>query len=98
MKKILFHPLAQQELADSVAYYEQQQPGLGLAFVEEIEQTIHFLRQYPEAGSKNRGSTRRLNLTKFPYSLHYRLDNHNQIRILAIAHHKRRPDYWQDRQ
>lgn len=36
MKKILFHPLAQQELADSVAYYEQQQPGLGLAYVEEI--------------------------------------------------------------
>ena len=98
MKKVIFHPLAQQELADAVAYYEQQKQGLGRTYLIEIEQTIHFLQQYPAAGSPYRNSIRRLTLSKFPYFLLYRFDNNDQIRILAIAHHKRRPDYWQDRQ
>jgi hypothetical protein len=37
MKNVIFHPLAEQELIDSTAYYEEQKPGLGLEFLGEIE-------------------------------------------------------------
>lgn len=32
----------------------------------------------------------------FPYSVIYHVVD-EQIRILAVAHHSRRPSYWQDR-
>ncbi len=36
-------------------------------------------------------------LPKFPYSLLYRIVDKDLIRVLAIAHHKRQPQYWVDR-
>ena len=98
MKTVIFHPLFSQELTDAIAYYEAQQPGLGLEYLEDVENTVNLLRIYPEAGSRVRGSIRRLILPKFPYSLLYRLLENEQIRILALAHHKRRPQYWRNRQ
>jgi toxin ParE1/3/4 len=97
MKTVVFHPLAEQELLDAAIYYEEQKVGLGLEFLEEVEHAVNFLTQYSEAGSKVRGSVRRLTLPKFPYFLLYRILENDQIRILAVAHHKRRPQYWIDR-
>ncbi len=34
MKNVVFHPLAEQELIDAAAYYEEQKPGLGLEYLE----------------------------------------------------------------
>ncbi|MDY6782375.1 MAG: type II toxin-antitoxin system RelE/ParE family toxin [Cyanobacteriota bacterium] len=70
---------------------------MGLEYLEEVENSINLLKLYPEAGSKVRASIRRLILPKFPYSLLYRVLKSDQIRILAIAHHKRRPQYWKGR-
>jgi toxin ParE1/3/4 len=98
MKNVVFHPLAEKELMDVVAYYEDQEPGLGLEYVAEIEQAVNFIARYPEAGFKVQGSIRRLTLPKFPYSLLYRLLEGSKIRVLALAHHKRRPQYWVDRE
>ncbi|MFM5997101.1 MAG: F0F1 ATP synthase subunit epsilon [Dolichospermum sp.] len=44
-----------------------------------------------------RGSIRRLVIPKFPYSLLYRVLEDEQIRILAVAHYKRKPFYWSKR-
>ena len=98
MKNVVFHSLAEQELLDAVTYYEEQRVGLGLEYLEEVEHTVSFLIRYPEAGSKVRGSVRRLTLPKFSYFLLYRTLENDQIRILAVAHHKRRPQYWFDRE
>ncbi|MDZ8106563.1 MAG: type II toxin-antitoxin system RelE/ParE family toxin [Nostoc sp. DedQUE12a] len=50
MTNVIFHPLAEQELIDAVAYYEEQKPGLGLEYLQEIEHGVNFLIQYREAG------------------------------------------------
>jgi toxin ParE1/3/4 len=97
MRSVFFHPLAEQELLDAVCYYEEQETGLGLEYLGEVEHAVNFLMRYPEAGSKVRVSIRRLTLPKFPYSLLYRVMD-EQIRVLAVAHHKRKPQYWVDRQ
>ena len=98
MKNVLFHPLAERELIDAAAYYEEQRLGLGLEYLGEVEHAVNFLTQYPEAGSKIRGSVRRMTLPKFPYSLLYRVLKNDQIRVLAVAHHKRKPQYWLERE
>lgn len=97
MTTVIFHPLAEQELVEAVDYYEEQKPGLGLEYLEEVEHAVDFLIRYPEAGSIVQGSLRRLVLPRFPYSLLYRILENDRIRILALAHHKRRPQYWHDR-
>jgi toxin ParE1/3/4 len=97
MRSVIFHPLAEKELLDAVSYYEEKETGLGLEYLSEVEHAVNFLVRYPEAGSKVRGSIRRLTLPKFPYSLLYRVSE-EQIRVLAVAHHKRKPQYWVDRQ
>jgi toxin ParE1/3/4 len=97
MRSVIFHLLAEQELLDAVSYYEEQETGLGLEYLGEVEHAVNFLMRYPEAGAKVKGSIRRLTLPKFPYSLLYRVLE-EQIRVLAVAHHKRKPQYWVDRQ
>jgi toxin ParE1/3/4 len=98
MRNVVFHPLAEQELIEAAAYYQEQKLELGLEYLEEVEHAINFLIRYPEAGSIIRGSIRRLILPKFPYYLLYRLLENEQIRILALAHHKRKPQYWINRE
>ncbi|MEA5621380.1 type II toxin-antitoxin system RelE/ParE family toxin [Nostoc sp. UHCC 0251] len=94
MTRVVFHPLAEQELVDVASYYEEQNQGLGLDYLTEVEGAINLLMRYPAAGVVVRGFVRRLILPKFPYSLLYRVVDDNLIRILAIAHHKRKPVYW----
>jgi toxin ParE1/3/4 len=98
MKNVIFHPLAEQELIDATAYYEAEKPGLGLEFLGEVKEAVNFLMLYPEAGSNVGVSVRRVILPKFSYSLFYRILEEEQIRILAVAHHKRKPQYWVDRE
>jgi plasmid stabilization system protein ParE len=97
MKTVTFHPLAEQELTEAATYYEEQKIGLGSEYLEAVEQAVNCLMYYPEIGAKIRGSIRRLVLPKFPYSLLYRVLEGEEIRILAVAHHQRKPFYWSRR-
>jgi len=94
MKGVRFNPLAERELAEAIKYYDEQKAGLGREFLEEVRRAVLFLAKYPEAAPQVRGSIRRFILPKFPYSLLYRTLETGRFRILAVAHQKRRPDYW----
>jgi len=98
MRNVVFHSLAEQELIDAAVYYEEKNQGLGLEYLSEVEHAANLLIRYPSAGSVIRGSIRRLILPKFPYSLLYRVVDEEMIRILAVAHHRRKPQYWVDRE
>jgi toxin ParE1/3/4 len=74
--------------------YAQEQPGLEIEYLDEVERAINLLIRHPEAGTKIYRSVHRLILSRFPYSLFYRILENRQIRILAIAHPKRNPQYW----
>lgn len=92
------HPEALADLREAATFYrEQAATSLSLLFLEEFEQSINKLLQHPGLGAPWRGRGRRRYLMKhFPYSLVYTLSG-DEIRILAVAHHSRRPDYWAGR-
>jgi toxin ParE1/3/4 len=75
-----------------VSYHEEQESGLGLEYLSEVEHAVNFLSRYPEAGAKVRGAIRRLNLPKFPYSLLYCVLE-DWIHVLAMVNHRRKPQY-----
>ena len=62
-------------------------------FADEIERALGLLSQFTELGETGAHNTRSLPLHSFPYSLFYRLQN-STVRVIAIAHHSRRPGYW----
>ena len=62
-------------------------------FADEIDRALGLLGQFSELGENGAHNTRSLPLHSFPYSLIYR-QQVDVIRIIAIAHHSRRPGYW----
>ena len=96
MLPVIFHEFAQGELNEAADYYAQARPALGEAFIVEVEQAVAALAASPYAGAEVESGVRWWLVKRFPYSVLYRLHD-DQIRVLAIAHQKRRPFYWQGR-
>jgi len=89
------NPDALGDLRDAASFYsEQAGNSLSQSFLGEFEQSINKLLRHPALGSPWRGrGRRRYTMRHFPYSLVYTISG-DEIRILAVAHHSRRPGYW----
>lgn len=95
--KLVVAPPALAELHDAAAFYTQQANiELGLALVAEFERTVNLVLINPLLGTLFRGTRRRCILRRFPYSIIYQATA-EELRILAVAHHRRRPGYWAQR-
>lgn len=94
MTGAVFHRLAERELEEAVTHYDEVSPDLGASFVVEVRRAIDLLGRHPQLAPRLRNDIRRFVLDRFPYSLLYRHLADGTIRILAVAHHKRRPTYW----
>ncbi len=89
---------AAEDEADAAAdRYEAEAPGLGFRFASEVARAIALVCDAPGAGSPfGRSGRRRIVLDSFPYDVVYRVAGET-IRVLAVAHHKRRPGYFRSR-
>ena len=95
--KLVIVPLALGELRDAAAFYTASaNDQLGLAFLAEVERAVNGILANPLVGSVFRGTRRRYLLRRCPYSVDYQVAA-DEIRVIAIAHHRRRPMYWADR-
>lgn len=97
MYEIEFHHDADKEIKAAAAYYEERLIGLGSDFLEEIEQGLRRIQQFPLIWPVYEGEYRRYLLKRFPYGLIYRIGT-EKIFIIAIAHLHRKPGYWKDRE
>ena len=91
-----FNPLAERELNDAAQYYERESPGLGTAFLAEVEHSCRAIVEFPNAAPIVMDAVRRRLLRRFPYALLYSVRG-GEIRILAVMNLKRRPNYWTGR-
>ena len=97
MKQAIFHPEARHELTESVSFYEARYAGLGLRFLAAVETTTGRIEEQPDAGSPLEGGYRKWIVAGFPFNVIYRVWD-DYVYLVAVAHHRRRPDYWRDRQ
>lgn len=88
-----FNPIARQELNDAAQYYELESPGLGAAFLAQVERCCASIAEHPESGRSVLGPVRRRLIARFPYAVLYTL-RPGVVRIVAIMNLKRRPSYW----
>jgi toxin ParE1/3/4 len=66
MPRVSFHQLARNELIDAAVYYEQEQVGLGAAFLDAIERATAAISDLPESAPVIRGRVRRKLIRRFP--------------------------------
>lgn len=97
MKPVVFREEAAFELEAGQLFYEGCRAGLGQAFLDEVEAVVARI-QDPRIGPNYRDTAyRRCVPPRSPYLVFY-LDMDDAIRIVAIAHGRRRPGYWMDRE
>ena len=97
MKPVIVHGEASAELDEAVAYYEQQQPGLGLRLLSDVQRTVTRIQLNPQLGTPYKETAfRRALVRRFPYVVFY-ADLENAVWVIAVTHAKRRPDYWRQR-
>ncbi len=95
--KAEFEPAARQELIESVRWYLAEAGAVHAAGLEtEVARVVDLLLRLPELGTRGIRNTRSMPLRRYPYSVRYRVEA-DLIRILAVAHHSRRPGYWKKR-
>ena len=88
-----FHPHAEKELEEIETHYDSLGEGLGDRFRNEIEVTISRILKFPNGWQPLSATVHRCRLSSFPYGIIYRITP-NEIRLLAVMHLRRRPDYW----
>jgi len=90
---VVFLNEAKIEIEDAVEYYELQSKGLGKVFKTELKQTVQRIVSFPLAWTEIKPDIRRAIMSKFPYNVLYSVEAES-ILILAVAHHHRKPNYW----
>ena len=95
--RVVSHPEADEELEAAALWYEERQPGLGDAFLDQFERTLRRIVAEPERWRKIRGDNRKLNIHRFPYAIVYSV-RADTIYVKAVMHLHRRPFYWSRRQ
>lgn len=89
--------LSDEALSDSEAatdwYLEEQAYSAADDFADELEHAPSMLSGFPNIGVAGSYKTRIFTLQNFPYSLIYRIQP-EYVRVIAVAHHSRRPGYW----
>ncbi|MBI5756982.1 MAG: type II toxin-antitoxin system RelE/ParE family toxin [Planctomycetales bacterium] len=91
-----FHRLAEMELLEAAQYYDSRQTGLGTDFLDAVQATVAEVLAVPDGPPIVRGQVHRQRVPRFPYDLLFRFQA-DEVRIVAVAHHKRNSDYWQRR-
>ena len=88
------HPDAALEHEEQVTYYEERRAGLGrryhLAMLRAIALASSNPRRFKIVRPPN---LRKVSLRGFPFAVIYR-EVDSMVQILAIAHHRRAPNYW----
>lgn len=97
MKSIILDSEARAELIEAEAWYDDRQFGVGLELHEEVDAALLRIQNDPGVGARYRNTDYRFfRVRRFPYLLYY-LDLPDSIWIAAVAHERRRPNYWRKR-
>lgn len=84
---------ADQNIADTYSWYEDQQVGLGDRFREVLRGKLDVVTSNPLLYQNVHGSIRRCKLSPFPYGIYFRVKS-NEVRVLSVVGFKRHPKRW----
>ena len=94
--RLEIHPEATSDGRAAYAWYKERSSLVAEAFVAELDLAIERLQSSPLTWPSHVHGSRRYLLRRFPYGIVYFVDS-EVVRIVAVAHTRRRPGYWKAR-
>lgn len=95
--KLRFLPAAELELIKEVTFYSKGRAGAAANFEASVEASVEAATQmairHPLGGAPSYKETRAFRVKGFPFSLVYRAST-EEILVVAIAPHSKKPRYW----
>lgn len=97
MKRVVLQSLAKAELRKARLWHEQRQAGLGQELFDEVLVALERIERDNLVGLAYESTRYRFYcLHRFPYVIYYECLP-DRVRVVAIAHSRRRPGYWMRR-
>ena len=91
-------PDARFDIIGTIAWYNEQQAGLGKRFRNALTETINLVREQPLLFAARYRGVRLAPLKKFPYLVYYVFDEPGQrVVVVAVLHGGRNPVIWKER-
>ena len=87
---------AEEEIAEAADFLARQSPGLEDRFLAELAHSLDRMIANPNVGPMIEPGIHKLGLRTFPYDVIYEI-HPSRVRVIALAHHRRRPGLWRDR-
>jgi plasmid stabilization system protein ParE len=91
-----FHPRAIEEARAARRWYARRSPALADRFLAQLDLAVRQISAAPGQWPTYLHGTRVYRLRRFPYLIVYR-ELADSVQVVAVAHGKRRPDYWRRR-
>ncbi len=94
--RLVSEPHADLDIEATSHWYENEQSGLGLDFLDELRVTYDRIVKGPLKYQEHRSSIRRALVRRFPYAVYFAVEG-DVIVVLAVLHASRDPVEWQRR-
>jgi toxin ParE1/3/4 len=95
-RTVQLHSAALEEAEAATDWYAERSHRAAERFLNELKQAIEQVSDHPGQFPAFMFGTRRMVLRKFPFVIVFR-ETATTVDIVAIAHARRRPDYWRNR-
>jgi hypothetical protein len=96
--KILIDEEALSDIQEATNWYNEQLQGLGSRFQKQTKLQINSLKTDADIYTNRYADVRCMLIQKFPFMVHYTIDNINfTVNIIAVLHTSRNPKIWEER-
>lgn len=96
MVDLPFHPGAAREYEKAYAWYFARNPQTAAGFAQAVSRAVHSIDESPHRWPLYGKRYRYYMLKRYPYLIVYRV-RPNDVKIIAVAHSRRKPGYWKRR-
>jgi len=90
------HPAALAEAEAAIEWYRGRSVTAADGFLDELTRTLDLISKHPSLFQHYLLGTQRALLRRYPYLVVFR-EAATEFEVIAVAHGRRRPGYWQDR-
>ena len=94
--RLISEPRADLDVEAAFDWYENERPGLGLEFLDELRAAYNRIADGPLKYKELRGGIRRALLRRFPYAVYFAVEA-DIVVVVAVLHASRDPAEWQRR-
>jgi plasmid stabilization system protein ParE len=94
--RLVVQPQSDLDIQAAAVWYEDQQSGLGLRFLDELDVVFRRIVDNPRQFPPVDGNVHRALLRHFPYGVYF-LAELEEIKVLAVLHLHREPGMWKSR-